>query len=123
MLLEKSKINEFMEYYNDPVYSNVDKVAPDLKIPDLNVLKSHAIKMQQLHFIRLEEIHYNNLHSKMRVAICKRFYEISQKLSAISQDGFTRERFIMKIKDSAEKVQQALGDLVNEEQAVESGYY
>jgi|TARA_B110000285_G_scaffold160395_1_gene179087 hypothetical protein len=40
----------------------------------------------------------------MRVAICKRFYEISQKLSAISQDGFTRERFIMKIKDSAEKV-------------------
>lgn len=107
----------------DPISYNMEKVAPDLKMPDLNTLKNHAINMQQLHFIRLEEIHFDNLHSKMRVAICKRFYEISQKLSAISQDGFTRERFIMKIKDSAEKVQQALGDLVNEEQAVESGYY
>ena len=77
MLLEKPKVNKFLDYYKDPIYCNMEKVAPDLKMPDLNTLKNHAINMQQLHFIRLEEIHDNNLHSKMRVAICKRFYEIS----------------------------------------------
>ena len=59
----------------------------------------------------------------MRASIAKRYYDISQKLSAISQDGFTRERFIMKIHDSTDKVNQALEDLIREEGIVESGAY
>lgn len=29
----------------DPISYNMEKVAPDLKMPDLNTLKNHAINM------------------------------------------------------------------------------
>lgn len=45
MLLEKAKVKKFLKYYKDPIYSNMEKVAPDLKMPDLNTLKNHAINM------------------------------------------------------------------------------
>ena len=45
MLLEKAKVKKFLKYYKDPIYANVEKVAPDLKMPDLNTLKNHAINM------------------------------------------------------------------------------
>lgn len=99
------------------------RVRPNIKKPDLNSLKRYALEQQALHFIRLDEIHHANAHSKMRASIAKRYYDISQKLSAISQDGFTRERFIMKIQDSTDKVNQALEDLIREEGIVESGAY
>lgn len=59
----------------------------------------------------------------MKLAICKRFYDVSTKLSAISIDGFKRERYVIKIQHMSDEILKAQEELELQEEEVESGSY
>jgi len=53
--------------------------------------------------------------------ICKRYNDIFTKLSAISIDGFKRERYVQKIQFLTYDITKAQNDLLEEEKFIESG--
>lgn len=58
-----------------------------------------------------------------RNMICRRFYDIFTKLSAISIDGFKRERYVIKIQHLTDEIVKAQNDLNAKEKQVESGAF
>jgi hypothetical protein len=64
---------------------------------DLNALKEYVLDRQALHFLRVKIMHYKVKDANLRKIIAKRFFDIFVKLSAISIDGFKRERYVIKI--------------------------
>lgn len=65
-ILNRDQIKMFLSHYKDPVARHERRISPTLKKPDLNSLKKYTLEQQKLHFIRLNEIHHANAHSKMR---------------------------------------------------------
>ena len=53
--------------------------------------------------------------------ICRRYYDIFKKLSAISIDGFKRERYVQKIQFLTNDIDKDQLQLVEEEKFIESG--
>lgn len=60
-------------------------------------------------------MHATTQLATMRELICKRFYNIFLKLSAISIDGFKRERYNIKINFLAENIKDAQRELMVQE--------
>lgn len=57
----------------------------------------------------------------MSHCISTRFFDIFNKLSSISIDGFQREKFVIKIKHLSDSAIKAQDELLEEEKIVEEG--
>jgi len=60
-------------------------------------------------------MHYKCRDADLRKIIAKRFFDIFVKLSAISIDGFKRERYVIKIQHLTDEIIKAQQDLLREE--------
>lgn len=103
----------------DPSMAHVQ--IEDLKAPNLNDLKLYILRQQSIAFLSLKEARMLTRFQNISQMICKRYNDIFKKLSAISIDGFKRERYVQKLQFLTNDITKAQHDLLEEEKFIESG--